>query len=184
MATVGEEKFDRFADDYFKFLALRYGLDTNCCRIKVVGGNRGNWNTLIPLKLQRATESNPQFQHPYITFHSSSGAGACTTEDKRLGLTAAGFTKEQAESLSNYDALIFMNLDRPVRMRSGEPYIWNILISHQVLHIVETLIDKRLIDEPPDTHYYEAPPVLEHLNRFVAWVTIDDFITRYVPTKD
>ena len=179
--TTAEEKFDRFAHDYFIFLALRYGLDTNC-RIKVVPCNDKDWETIVPSKLLEPTKNNTQFQHISLAFWLSKGR--LCAGDKRLALKAAGFTPEQAETFSNYDALLFVNFDRPVRMKSGEPYIWNLLLSHQVLHLVEILTDQRIINEPADEHYYEAPEALQHFNRFVAWIGgLDEAIDRYVPCR-
>jgi len=178
---VVENKFDRFATDYYLFLALRYDLNHNC-RIKVLHCSNQNWKTIMPAKLREATENNLQFQHVTLTLKSN--AGKPNEEDKRIGLIAAGFTEEQAQALRHYDAVLFVNFDQPARMETGEPYLWNVLISHHVLHIVELLIDKRLMNEPPDKHDYEEPEALQHFNRFVAWIGgPDEMIDRYVPCK-
>ena len=180
MTTVVEEKFDRFANDYYRFLALRYNLKPDL-RIKVAGFSNQTWKTAIPAKLREVTENNPQFQHLALAIQSN--AGGLRPEDRRQGLEAAGFTTKQAQAYSDYDALLCVNFDQPVRMENGQPYIWTLLVGHHVLHLVEILSDKNLISEPPTTHDYEAPDSLEHFNRFVAWVTLDSFIDRYVPCK-
>lgn len=181
-AMVVEDKFDRFVDDFYKFLAIRYALQSDC-KIKVVLGNGDNWSALIPLRLRQATENNLQFQHPCIILDRS-GSAALSTEDKKLGLTVAGFSKEQAEAYSNFDALIFLNLNEPIRMKNGSPYLWNILLAHQVLHLVEILSGLKLIDEPATRHDYEEHEALEHLHRFVCWIGgIDEAIDRYIPYK-
>jgi hypothetical protein len=181
METVVEGKLDRFANDFYRFLALRYGLIPDL-RVKVVHCRNHNWGTNIPTRLREATQNSPQFQHFVLTFCKPSG-GRPSKEDKKLGLTSAGFTAEQAETFSTFDALLFVNFDEPIRMKSGEPYLWNLLISHHLIHIVELLTDQRLINESATEHNYEASEALEHLNRFVVWVTLDSFIDRYVPCK-
>jgi len=178
---VVEEMFDHFANDYYQFLALRYNIKPNY-RIKVVHSTNQNWKTMVPSKLRQATKNNPQFQHISLTFTKLKDEKP-SQEDKRLGLAAAGFTPEQAQNFSNFDALLFINFDEPVKMKDGQAYIWNLLISHHILHIVEILTDKRIIDEPPTEHYYESPEALEPFNKFVAWVGLNETIDRYVPCK-
>jgi hypothetical protein len=104
-------------------------------------------------------------------------------DDKKLGLTSAGFTAEQAENFSPYDALLFVNFDEPIRMKTGEAYIWNLLISHHILHLVEILTNQQVINESPSEHDYEAPEALEPFNKFVAWIGLNETIDRYVPCK-
>lgn len=178
--VVVEEKFDRFANDFFLFLALRYNLKTDF-RIKIVHSNDANWKSIVPATLRKATTDLRQFQHIALALTKSSAEKPSQVE-RRLGLAAAGFTAGQAQELSQFDALLILNFDQPVRI-DGEAYLWNLLISHHVLHIVELLTDLRIIHEPPTEHDFVAKEALEHLNRFVAWVTIDDFVTRYVPCK-
>jgi hypothetical protein len=180
METVVEDKLDRFANDYYKFLALRYDLIPDL-RVKVVHCRNHNWGINIPSRLREATENNPQFQHIVLTF-CKQGGGRPSKDDKKLGLAAAGFTEEQAEYFSSHDMLLFVNFDQPVRI-DGEIYIWNLLISHHVLHFVELLSSQRIIVEPPTVHNYEAQEALEHFNRFVAWVGLNETIDRYVPCK-
>lgn len=181
MTTVVEEKFDRFANDFYLFLSLRYNLKPDC-KVKVVHCRNNNWKRAIPTKIRQATENNPQFQHISLAFQSNTGK--LCAEDKKRGLVAAGFTPEQSETFSHYDALLYVNFDEPVRMKTGEPYIWNLLLSHHVLHIVEILTDQRIINEPPTKHNYESPEALEHFNRFVGWIGgLDEMIDRYVPCR-
>lgn len=182
METVVEEKLDRFANDYYKFLALRYDLIPDL-RVKVVHCRNHNWGTNIPSRLREATENNTQFQHCVLTFAKSNGKKP-SRKEKKLGLSAAGFTTEQVELFSQYDALVAVNFDQPIRTPSGEAYLWNLLIGHHLIHVVELLTNLKLITEPATEHNYEAKDAVEHLNRFVAWITLGAFIDRYVPTKD
>lgn len=181
MSTIVEGKFDKFAADFFCYLALRYNL-RNDFRVKVVHSDDHSWKMTVPAKLREATENSTQFQHCVLAFANSNGERPSRAE-KKLGLSAAGFTTEQGELFSQYDALIAVNFDQPIRTPTGEPYLWNLLISHHLIHIVELLTDQRLINESATEHNYEAREALEHLNRFVAWVTLDSFIDRYVPCK-
>ena len=132
METVVEGKLDRFANAFFAFLAIRYDLKPEF-RIKVVHSNNQNWKAIVPAKLRAATENSTQFQHIALAF-AKSNAEKPSQEDKQLGLSAAGFEAKQVEQLSQFDALIILNFDEPIRMKSGEPYFWNVLISHHVLH--------------------------------------------------
>jgi hypothetical protein len=174
-------KLERFANDFYRFLALRYHTRYDY-RIKVVGGSRDNWNDIIPSKLLEPKDK-PQFQHPYFAFDWS-GASECSAEDKMLGLISIGFAAEHAKDFSNYDALLFINFSKPIRMESGEPYLWNVLIAHHIIHLVEVLINQQLIDEPATEHKYTDPEALQHLHRFLAWVGgLDEAIDRYVPCR-
>ena len=181
MTTVSEEKFDRFANDFFQFLALRYNLKTDA-RIKVVPSNDGTWERTVPAQFRRATENPRQFQHIALTFDETN-ADRISEAEKRFSLSAAGFTAELAEQLANYDVLLIINFDQPIQTITGRPYLWNLLISHHCVHLVEILSNQRLINEPVTEHNYESKVALEHLNRFVGWITVDRFIERYVPCK-
>jgi hypothetical protein len=180
--VVVDEKFDRFANDYFLFLALRYQLDPR--RIKIVLLDDRSWKTTMPAQLRRATEGNPQPQPITLTLQSNT-AGRPNEDDKKIGLELAGFTEEQAEDLRHYDAALFLNSDRPARMKkTGEKLLWNIVIAHHVLHMVELMTGQRIIIEPLDKHDYEERESIKHFNRFTAWVGgPDTMIDRYVPTK-
>ena len=180
METVVEGKLERFANAFFAFLAIRYNLKPDF-RIKVVRSIDQNWKAMVPAKLRAATENGTQFQHIALAF-AKSNSEKPSQDEKQLGLSAAGFAAKQAEQLSQFDALLILNFDHPVRI-NGEVYFWNLLISHHVLHIVELLTCLRIIHEPPTEHDFQAKEALEHLNRFVAWITIDDFIDRFVPCK-
>jgi hypothetical protein len=69
-------------------------------------------------------------------------------------------------------------------MQSDDIYLWNVLISHYIIHIVELLARHQIINEPPHHHNYENHEALEHLHRFVNWVGgIDETVERYVPYK-
>jgi hypothetical protein len=183
-AEIAESKFNWFAHDYFVFLALRYGLSHNR-RIRVVLLNNQNWRTTMPAKLREATENSTHTQPQHITLTlQSETPGKPTEEEKRPGLRVAGFTEKQAEDLKKCDAALFVNLDQPAMTKDGKPYIWNVMISHHVLHMIELFTDQRLITEKPNEHDYDALEAIEHLNRFVGWVTIPTFIDRYVPTRD
>jgi hypothetical protein len=182
MSTIVEGKFDKFAADFFCYLALRYNL-RNDFKVKVVHSDDHSWKMTVPAKLRETTENNTQFQHCVLTFAKSNGKKP-SRKEKKLGLSDAGFTTEQVELFSQYDALIAVNFDQPIRTPSGEAYLWNLLISHHLIHVVELLTNLKLITEPATEHNYEARDAVEHLNRFVAWITLDDFIDRYVPTKD
>jgi len=180
---LAETKFDAFADDYFVFLALRYGLSHDR-RIKVVPFTNRTWRSTMPDRLRRATEGNPQPQPITLTLQSNTGKPS--EEAKKIGLRAAGFTEEQAEDLRHVDAALFINFDQPARMKeTGERLLWNIVIAHHVLHMVELMTGQRIIDEPRNEHDYEERESLEHFNRFVAWCGgLDQMIDRYIPTKD
>jgi len=63
--------------------------------------------------------------------------------------------------------------------------MWNVLIAHYILHLVEVQTDQQLIDERPDQHNYEEHESLEHLHRFIAWIGGPDAaVDRYIPRKD
>jgi hypothetical protein len=115
---------------------------------------------LVETKFDRfATEASAQFQPISLTFQSDSGR--LDERIKKLGLRTAGFTEEQSETFKHYDALLFLNFDKPVRTTTGEPYIWNLLISHHLLHFVEILTNQRIIDEPLDEHNHEEAESLQ-----------------------
>jgi hypothetical protein len=181
MEMVVEGKLERFANAFFAFLAIRYDLKPDF-KIKIVHANNQNWKSVVPAKVRAATENGSQFQHVALAF-TTFNAEKPSRAEKKLGLTAAGFTAGQVQEFSQFDSLLILNFDEPVRI-NGEVYLWNLLVSHHVLHIVELLTNLRIINEPPVKHDFEAKEALEHLNRFAAWVTIDDFIDRYVPVKD
>jgi hypothetical protein len=115
MTELVETKFDKFANDFYKFLALRYQLDPNR-RIKVIALNNRDWKTTMPAQLRRATEGNPQPQSITLTLQSNT-TGRPNEDDKKIGLELAGFTEEQAQDLRHYDAALFLNSDRPARMK-------------------------------------------------------------------
>jgi hypothetical protein len=74
MVTVVEEKFDRFANDYYQFLALRYNLKSDC-RVKVIHYNNRNWKTMIPPNCDRqqrtTSNSNISASHSTTPAHAS-----------------------------------------------------------------------------------------------------------------
>jgi len=178
METVVEDKFDRFARDFYRFLAVRYDTLRPDYKIKVA---TGTWRTAVPPRLLPDTKAKP-FQHPFVTFDWSTARGG---EDQKLILTRLGFTEEQARTFSRYDAVVFVDYSKPIRMKNGDPYLWNVLIAHHILHIVEALTIQQLISEPPDRHDYEEHEALQHLHRFIAWVGgIDETINRYVPCRE
>lgn len=178
MEAIVEDKFDRFARDFYRFLTVRYDTLRPDYKIKVVGGT---WKTAVPPKLLPDTKTEP-FQHPFVTFDWSAAKGS---EDQKLILMRLGFTEEHARAYSQYDAIVFVDYSKPIRMRNGgDPYLWNILIAHHILHIVEALTNQRLIREPPDQHDYQEREALQHLHRFIAWVGgIDEAISRYIPCR-
>ncbi len=177
METVVEDKFDRFARDFYRFLTVRYPALRPDYKIKVA---TGTWKAALPPKLLPDTRAEP-FRHPFVTFDWSNAKGA---EDRKQILMRVGFTEEQSEKFSKYDAIVFVDYNKPVKTKAGDPYLWNLLIAHHVLHLVEALANQKLIDEPPDRHDYEEHEALEHLHRFVAWVGgIDETVNRYVPVK-
>lgn len=179
METIVEDKFDSFARDFYRFLTVRYHTLRPDYKIKVVGGV---WKPAVPAKLLPDTKTKP-IQHPFMTFDWSNARGA---EDQKLILTRLGFTEEHARAYSQYDAIVFLDYSKPIRMKNGgDPYLWNILIAHHILHIAEALTNQQLIHEPPDEHNYEEHESLQHLHRFINWVGgIDQTIDRYVPTRD
>jgi hypothetical protein len=178
METVVEDKFDRFARDFYRFLTVRYDTLRPDYRIKVA---KGTWKRAIPTRLLPDTETEPP-QHPFVTFDWSNARG---TEDQELILTRLGFTEEQAKTFSKYDAVVFLDYSKPIRMKTGDPYLWHVLIAHHIMHIAEALTGQQLINEPPDRHDYDEPEALQHLHRFVNWVGgIDTTIDRYVPCRD
>jgi hypothetical protein len=173
--TVVEDKFDRFARDFYRFLTVRYDTLRPEYKIKVVGGA---WKTAVPPKLLPKTKP---FQHPFMTFDWSNARGA---EDQKLVLMRLGFTEEHARAYSQYDAIVFLDYSKPIRMKNGDPYLWHIVIAHHILHIVEALTNQKLIHEPPDEHNYQEHEALQHLHRFINWVGgVDEAINRYVPVK-
>jgi hypothetical protein len=175
-AVIEEKKFDDFANDFYLFLALRYPSLRRDYRIKVYGTDRDNWDTIIPPELLRAN----QF-HPYIAFD----ADDATAQEKTAVLKALGFTQENAETLAHYDAVIYLNFSRPARTRNGDTYMWNVLIAHYILHLVEAQTDQQLIRERPGEHDYEERESLEHLHRFICWVGGPaEAVARYIPCKD
>jgi hypothetical protein len=177
METMVEDKFDRFARDFYRFLTVRYGTLRPDYKIKVACGT---WETAIPPKLLPDTKTEP-FQHPFVTFDWSNAKG---TEDQKLILTQVGFTEEQARTLSQYDAVVFLDYSKPIRMKNGDPYLAHVLIAHHILHIVEALTNQQLIHEPPEQHDYEEHEALQHLHRFIAWVGgLDITVDRYVPCR-
>ena len=181
MEMVVEAKLDRFANAFFAFLAVRYDLKPDF-KIRAVYANDQNWEATVPAKVRAPTENGTQFQHIVLAF-TKPNSEKPSREEKKLGLAAAGFTAVQIESYSQFDALLILNFDHPVSVR-GEVYHWNVLVGHHVLHIVELLKNQRIIHESSTEHDFEAREALEHLNQFAAWVTIGDFIDRFVPVKD
>ena len=176
-----EDKFDRFVADFFGFLALRYNVRHDF-KLKVVSVNDQDWEATVPAGIRVITENNAQFQHCVLAFSKPDGE-KLSEQEKRFGLASAGFTAEQVEAFSEHDVLLIINLDRPIRMPTGEPYLWNLLLSHHVLHVVELLTGQQIMHESQTEHDYASKEALANLNRFVQWVTIDGFIDRYVPTR-
>jgi hypothetical protein len=176
--TIVEDKFDKFARDFYRFLAVRYPALRPEYKIKVA---TGTWKAAIPTKLLPDTKTEP-FRHPFVVFDWSNANGI---EDRGRILTCLGFTEEQARMFSEYDAIIFVDYNKPVRMENGDTYLWHILIAHHIMHIAEALTDQQLINEPPDRHDYEEREALQHLHRFVNWIGgVDETINRYVPCRE
>jgi hypothetical protein len=178
METVVEEKFDRFARDFYRFLTIRYDTLRPDYRIKVA---TGTWKRAAPTGLLPDTKTDTP-QHPFVTLDWSN---VKDQEDREQVLKQLGFTEEQSGRFSKYDAIVFVDYNKPIKMKNGDPYLWNIIVAHNILHIVEALTRQKLISEPPDRHDYEEPEALQHLHRFVAWVGgVDETISRYVPCRE
>lgn len=156
VATV-ESKFDKFANDFYRFLSVRYETKPNL-KIKVV---EGAWEE-IPPKLLPPTKTST----PVISFDWTNADGA---EEQKQVLERLGFTKEHAEDYSKYDAIIFLDSSKPVKMKNGTPHLWNVVIAHHLIHLIEILSKQQIINEPPHVHNYENHEALLHLHRFVNW---------------
>jgi hypothetical protein len=174
MEAIVESKFDKFANDFYRFCSIRYDTTPNF-RIKVV---QGTWEATIPPKLVHPAKPS----YPVITFDWTN---ADSEQEQQQVLQRLGFTEQDAKEYSNYDALIFLNNNKPVKMRDGTVYMWNIILAHHILHLIEIQTKELVIDEPPNQHDYEHPEALQHMHRFVNWVGgIDTAIDRYVPHRD
>jgi hypothetical protein len=144
MEATAETKFDRLANDFYRFCSIRYDTKPNF-RIKVV---EGTWKQTIPPKLVHPNKPS----HPVITFDWTN---ADNPQEQQQVLERLGFTRQHAKEYSKYDALIFLNIKKPVKMRDGTVYMWNIIIAHHILHLIEIQTKKLIIDEPPNQHDYE-----------------------------
>jgi hypothetical protein len=175
-----EKMLDRFSNDYYRFLARQHSLTTDF-KLKVVCCNSQNWSAMIPRQLQNAAI---QFQHIFaLTFGKPNGKRP-SESDKKWGLMAVGFPRGLAASLTKYDALFFTNLDDPARTRNGDPLIWNLPLSHHILHLVEVMADVTAIPEAAAWHDYESEAALEPFRKFTAEIGLDEMVNRYVPWND
>jgi hypothetical protein len=173
MEAIAESKLDKFANDFYRFLSVRYQTNPHF-RIKVV---EGTWEE-IPSKLVHPNKP----AYPVIAFDWEN---ADSTQEQERVLERLGFTHEHAREYAKCDALIFLDLNKPVKTEKDTMYLWNVVLAHHLLHLCEIQTKRQIINEAPNQHDYENCEALQHLHRFVNWVGgIDTTIDRYVPCRD
>ena len=174
-----ERKLDNFSSDYFHYLTTKHALHVKY-NLKVLTCCQHRFQQLIPTPLHPYRD---HFQGIYVLWLSKRNLNhEPTYAEKVNALIAVGYPAELAQQLADYNVLILLDLENPIRRQNGETLVPNIPISHHLLHLVEALTDKQLIPEQPMVHDYELNDALQPFRDFTAHIGgIDNLLDRYIP---
>lgn len=180
MATLIEEKFDRFANDFLAYLCGGFHIG-NRWRIKVTTCDDKNWANTVPHPIRNRLSSNHQEEgHPIVLVYDLTKGSEVSEEYHRFCMRVIGFSHEQINTLSQYDILIIINLDHPIPQREAPSFLPQfVVIAHMTLHFIEFILHQQIIREQVSTHNYDDHEARALLHAFVEDSGIEEFMNRY-----
>lgn len=169
------QTLDRFATDFHRFLSKSFHNDSRNWNVKVVIVNNETWASLVPEHLReqfRQSDGNEGCRDFMIVYDRNRERIQVPVKDRRLGMRVCGFKKEQIDSLSQYDILLFVSSDYDISIP--------VQLAHLLIHIQEALSNREIFHEQEsNTHDFCDSATLELLLRFVADVGEEEFSRRY-----
>jgi len=106
---------------------------------------------------------------------------SASEDEKERSMLEYGVGAEQAEALSQFDAVIFVHDDNMLEaIAAGEVFPLHGPLTHECIHIIEVRTDQHLISDFDHKQYHDTVS-LAALEEFVARIGREEFMRRYFP---
>ena len=177
MLLSRETGLDQFANDFFSYVCRASGI-SNIWRIKVIACDPSDWTSNIPAPIRTKLGQIC----PLIIVYGQGDQTKVSTNYRSFCMKAVGFRQEQIEALNPFDMLLFLkiNIDQPNRYHEDLTHHPLVIIAHQVLHLLELTLRRKIIIESDSEHDYDERGTIDILRMFVQDSGgVEQFLYRY-----